>query len=130
MTLMHRGTLYVNSGLVSAQEFTSHKDLLDPKWRGKIVADDPRKSGTGQGTFLFFYRHPQLGAEFIRSLSRQGLTLAKNYAQEVDMLGQGRFPVGIGLSDSLIEERTKRGVPITIVDPRQLKEETPVTPAS
>src|SRR5215510_1933832 len=46
----------------------------------------------------------------------------KNYAQEVDMVGQGRFPVGIGLSDGLIEERTKRGVPIVILDPRQLKE--------
>jgi iron(III) transport system substrate-binding protein len=130
MTLMHRGTLYVNSNLVSPKEFTSHKDLLDLKWKGKMVADDPRKSGTGQGTFLFFYRHPQLGADFIRSLSRQGLTFAKNYAQEVDMLGQGRFPVGIGLSDSLIEERTKHGVPIAILDPRQLKEGTPVTPAS
>jgi iron(III) transport system substrate-binding protein len=71
-----------------------------------------------------------LGEDFIRSLSRQGLTLLKNYGQEVDMLGQGRFPVGIGLSDSLIEERTKRGVPIVILDPRQLKEGTPITPAS
>ena len=130
MTLMQRGTLYVNSNLVNPKEFTSHKDLLDAKWKGKIVADDPRKSGTGQGTFLFFYRHPELGADFIRSLSRQGLTFAKNYAQEVDMLGQGRFPVGIGLSDSMIEERTKRGVPIAILDPRQLKEGTPTTPAS
>ena len=130
MTLMYRGTVYVNSNLANPREFTSHKDLLDLKWKGKIVADDPRKSGTGQGTFLFFYRHPQLGADFIRSLSRQDITFAKNYAQEVDMLGQGRFPVGIGLSDSMIEERTKRGVPIAILDPRLLKEGAPLTPAS
>jgi iron(III) transport system substrate-binding protein len=130
MTLLYRGTVYVNSNLVSPKEFASHKDLLDSKWKGKIVADDPRKSGTGQGTFLFFYRHPQLGEDFIRSLSRQGLTFVKNYAQEVDMLGQGRFPVGIGLSDSMVEERSKRGVPIAILDPRQLKEGAPITPAS
>jgi len=130
MTLMHRGTLYINSNLVNPKEFTSHKDLLDPKWKGKIVADDPRKSGTGQATFLFFYRHPQLGGDFIRSLSRQDVSFAKNYAQEVDMLGQGRFPVGIGLSDSIIEERTKRGVPVAILDPRLLKEGAPITPAS
>jgi ABC-type Fe3+ transport system substrate-binding protein len=123
MTLIQRGTLYVNSNLVNPKEFSSYKDLLDPKWKGKIVGDDPRKSGTGQASFLFFYRHPELGADFIRALGRQGLTLLKNYAQEVDMLGQGRFPLGIGLSDSMIEERTKRGVPILIVDPRQIKEE-------
>ena len=130
MTLIQRGTLYVNSNLVNPKEFSSYKDLLDPKWKGKIVGDDPRKSGTGQASFLFFYRHPELGADFIRALSRQSLTLLKNYAQEVDMLGQGRFPVGIGLSDSMIEERTKRGVPIAILEPKQLKEGTPTTPAS
>jgi len=130
MTLLQRGTLYVNSNLVNPKEFSSYKDLLDPKWKGKIVGDDPRKSGTGQATFLFFYRHPELGADFIRALGRQSLTLLKNYAQEVDMLGQGRFPVGIGLSDSMIEERTKRGVPIVIVDPRQVKEGTPISPVS
>lgn len=130
MTLLQRGTLYVNSNLVNPKEFSSYKDLLDPKWKGKIVGDDPRKSGTGQATFLFFYRHPELGADFVRALSRQSLTLLKNYAQEVDMLGQGRFPVGIGLSDSMTEERTKRGVPIVIVDPRQIKEGTPISPVS
>ena len=130
MTLLQRGTVYVNPNLVNPKEFSSHKDLLDPKWKGKIVADDPRKSGIGQGTFLFFYRHPELGPDFIRSLGRQGITFLKNYAQEVDMLGQGRFPVAIGLSDSIIEERTKRGVPIVILDPRQLKEGSPITPAS
>jgi len=130
MTLLQRGTLYVNANLVNPKEFSSYKDLLDPKWKGKIVGDDPRKSGTGQATFLFFYLHPELGADFVRALSRQSLTLLKNYAQEVDMLGQGRFPVGIGLSDSMTEERTKRGVPIVIVDPRQIKEGTPISPVS
>ncbi len=130
MTLFQRGTVYVNPNLVNPKEFASHKDLLDPKWRGKIIADDPRKSGIGQGTFLFFYRHPELGPDFIRALGRQGITFLKNYAQAVDMVGQGRFPVAIGLSDSIIEERTKRGVPIVILDPRQLKEGTPTTPAS
>jgi iron(III) transport system substrate-binding protein len=130
MTLLQRGTLYVNSNLVNPKDFSSYKDLLDPKWKGKIVGDDPRKSGTGQATFLFFYRHPELGADFVRALSRQNMTLLKNYAQEVDMLGQGRFPVGIGLSDSMTEERTKRGVPIIIVDPRQLKEGAPISPVS
>ena len=37
---------------------TSTMDLLDPKWKGKIVSDDPLKPGPGNGTFLFFYQHP------------------------------------------------------------------------
>jgi ABC-type thiamine transport system substrate-binding protein len=40
MTPFHRGTIFYNPKLVNAKEFTSHKDLLNPKWRGKMVVDD------------------------------------------------------------------------------------------
>ena len=130
MTPFQRGTLFVNSTLVNPKEFKSYKDLLDPKWRGKIVADDPRKAGPGQATFTFFFLHPELGAKFIRALGGQGLTLLKDYAQEVNMLGQGRYSVGVGLSDSLAEQRAKQGVPVEIVDIRQLREGSDTSPAS
>ena len=130
MTPFQRGTLFINSSLANPKEFKSYKDLLSGKWKGKIVADDPRKSGPGQATFTFFFLHPALGPDFIRSLGGQSLTLLRDYAQEVNMVGQGRYPVGIGFSDSLAEERTKQGVPLAIVDPRQLKEGSDVSPAS
>ena len=94
MTPFQRGTLFVNPTLANPKEFKSYKDLLDPKWKGKIVADDPRKSGPGQATFTFFFLHPELGVKFIRAIAGQGLTLLRDYAQEVNMLGQGRYPVG------------------------------------
>jgi iron(III) transport system substrate-binding protein len=130
MSPFQRGTLFVNTTLVNAKEFRSYKDLLDPKWQGKIVADDPRKSGPGQATFTFFFLHPDLGPKFIRALGGQALTLLKDYAQEVNMLGQGKFPVGLGLSDGIAEERAKQGVPLEIVDIRQLKEGSDTSPAS
>ncbi|HEY2989266.1 MAG TPA: extracellular solute-binding protein [Candidatus Binatia bacterium] len=130
MTPFQRGTLFVNSTLANSKEFKSYKDLLDPKWKGKIVADDPRKSGPGQATFTFFFLHPELGAKFIRAFAGQGLTLLKDYAQEVNMVGQGRYPVGVGLSDSLAEQRAKQGVPVEIVDIRQLREGSDTSPAS
>jgi iron(III) transport system substrate-binding protein len=130
MSPYQRGTLFVNSTLANPKEFKSYKDLLDPKWKGKIVADDPRKSGPGQATFTFFFLHPELGVKFIRALAGQGLTLLRDYAQEVNMLGQGRYSVGLGLSDSLAEQRAKQGVPVEIVDIRQLKEGSDTSPAS
>jgi iron(III) transport system substrate-binding protein len=130
MSPYQRGIIFVNSTLADGKEFKSYRDLLDPKWKGKIVADDPRKSGPGQATFTFFFLHPELGVKFIRALAGQGLTLLRDYAQEVNMLGQGRYSVGIGLSDSLAEQRAKQGVPIEIVDIRQLKEGSDTSPAS
>ena len=74
MSPYQRGILFVNPILANPKEFKSYKDLLDPKWKEKIVADDPRKSGPGQATFTFFFLHPELGAKFIRALAGQGLT--------------------------------------------------------
>ena len=54
MTPFQRGTIFYNTNLVDPKQFTSYKDLLDPKWKGKMVSDDPTKPGPGQATFTFF----------------------------------------------------------------------------
>jgi iron(III) transport system substrate-binding protein len=130
MTPFQRGTIFYNPKLVGAKEFKSHKDLLDPKWRGKLILDDPRRAGPGQATFTFFYLHPELGPDFIRALGKQQITILKDFAQQVDAIGQGRYPVLIGTADFVAVARAKQGVPIAIVDPRQLKEGTDVSPAN
>ena len=130
MTPYQRGTLFVNTQMVEPNSFKSYRDLLEAKWTGKIVIDDPRKPGPGQATFSFFYFHPDLGPDFIRALANQKLNIFKDYAQQVDSLGRGKYPVGVGLSDSLVEQRAKQGIPLAIVDPRQLREGSDVSPAS
>src|SRR5262247_1868003 len=130
MTPFHRGTIFYNPKLVNAKEFTSHKDLLNSKWRGKIVADDPRRAGPGAATFTFFYLHPELGPDFIRALGKQQMTIFRDYAQEVDAVGQGRYPLLIGAADFVAISRAKQGVPIAIVDARQLKEGTDLSPTN
>jgi len=130
MTPFQRGTIFYNTKLVNAKEFKSHKDLLDPKWTGKMVVDDPRRAGPGVATFTFFYLHPELGPDFIRALGKQQMTILRDYAQEVDAVGQGRYPVLIGAADFVAINRAKQGVPIAIVDARQLKEGTDLSPTN
>ena len=130
MTPFQRGTIFYNTKLVNAKEFKSHKDLLDPKWKGKIAVDDPRRAGPGAATFTFFYLHPELGPDFIRALGKQQMSIFRDYAQEVDAVGQGRYPVLIGGADFVAINRAKQGAPIAIVDPRELKEGTDVSPAN
>ncbi|HEX9879180.1 MAG TPA: extracellular solute-binding protein [Candidatus Binatia bacterium] len=130
MTPFQRGTLFVNRELADPDAFRSYRDLLDPKWTGKIVIDDPRKPGPGQATFTFFYLHPELGEAFIGALAEQNPVILKDYAQEIDAVGRGKYPIAVGTSDSLAEERIKQGIPIAIVDPRRLREGSDVNPAS
>ena len=130
MSPSQRATLFVNKNMVKPGEIRSYKDLLKPKWKGKIVADDPRTAGPGQATFSFFYMHPDLGPDFIRALQGQDLHIIKNYRQEIDFIGQGRYPVLLGTSDSTAEARMNQGLPIRIVDPRELKEGSSISPAA
>jgi len=130
MTPFQRGTVFINTSQVQPGEIKSYRDLLDPKWRGRILANDPRRAGPGLATFTFFYLHPELGPDFIRALGRQEITLLRNFIQEADFVGQGRFPILLGTADAIFEERMKQGVPISIVDPREIREGSDVSPAN
>ena len=130
MTPYQRGTLFYNKNQVKGEDIKSYKDLLDPKWKDKLQMDDPRRPGPGQATFIFFYLQPDLGADFIRALAKQNITVQDDYQQEIDMVGQGRAPMMIGAVDYLAEARIRQGVPIGIVPSTQLKEGTDVSAAS
>src|SRR4029450_9250773 len=67
MTPFQRGTIFYNPKLVNVKELKSYRALLDQKWRGKMIVDDPRRAGPGAATFTFFYLHPELGPELSRA---------------------------------------------------------------
>lgn len=130
MTPSQRGTLFVNPNTIKEGDISSYKDLLDPKYKGKLVMHDPRVAGPGQATFTFFYMHPDLGPNFIRDLAKQEITAMRDYLAEIDSVARGDKLVIIGNSDPTVEERQKLGVPITMLDPRTLKEGSDVSPGS
>jgi iron(III) transport system substrate-binding protein len=130
MTPTHRTTFVVNSTLVDPKAFKSHKDLLEPKWKGKIVMDDPRRAGPGQATFTFFYLHPELGPEFIRALARQEPVILKDASQATNMVGQGKYTILIGSRESILVGALRRGLPIAEVSAYQLREGSDVSPGN
>jgi iron(III) transport system substrate-binding protein len=130
MTPFQRGTIFVNTNLAKPEEFRSYRDLLDPKWKGRIAVDDPRVGGPGEATFEFLYLHPELGPDFIRALARQELFIVRDRGQQVDLVGTGRYPILLGGSDQTVEERVQQGAPIAVVEPPKLREGSDVSPAN
>jgi iron(III) transport system substrate-binding protein len=112
--------LYYNSKFVQEKEFKSHWDLLNPKWKGRIVALDPMLTGLGQ-TMQFFYYHPNLGPEFIKKLfGTMDMTYSKQFSQMTDWLGQGKFALCMGCKDG---DRAKhQGLPVEGFDTSLWKE--------
>ncbi len=113
--------LYYNTTLVNPKEFSSYFDLFKPKWRGKIVAVDPRPKTEIGGTMQFFYYHPELGPAFIRQLfGSKEITFSRDSRQMIDWLAQGRFAICFGCSGAL--KAKHQGLPIEIFDTSTWKE--------
>ena len=115
------GQLYYNTAQVNPKEFTSYYDLFKPKWRGKIVALDPRPRTEIGTTMQFFYYNPELGPGFIRQLfGAKDMTFSRDGRQMIDWLGQGRFSICFGCSGAL--KAKHQGLPIEIFDTSLWKE--------
>lgn len=124
MSTSQQGDLVVNTDLVKPGDITSWKDLLDPKWKGKIAVDDPRRNGPGKRTWVFFYLQPDLGTSYMRALAAQDVTLYQDFTQEADAVGHGESMVLVGPDAPEVLSRHNDGISEDFVPPSQLKEGT------
>jgi len=112
-----------NSDLVAPAELTSYWDLLNEKWRAKIIVMDPRSGGYGRSGARAVYYHPQLGAEFLRRLfTQQVVMVSRDYTQAINWLGQKRFSLMLfGNGDDVLQAKAQ-GLPVNVVDTSGWKE--------
>jgi iron(III) transport system substrate-binding protein len=102
-----------NTKLVRPEEIQSYWDLLQPKWRGKILAYDPRKRSGAGGPIRFLYFSPKLGPKFVyRLFNEMDLTLAAEGHLMTDWLATGKFPLFIFPAAGDIDKAKKQGLPV------------------
>jgi iron(III) transport system substrate-binding protein len=133
-TLMFTGYVqtlaYVNTRMVDPRQFTSYWDLLNPKWKGKIVSSDIRGGGRGGVTSRFIYKHPQLGPAYLERLfSEMDITLSADPRQMVDWLAKGRYALALFLASDDITTAQEKGLPVAHVLAEQFKEGAAIAPA-
>ena len=62
-----QSSIFYNGDKIKAEEMRTAQDLLNPKWRGKIVTDAPT-SATGTGGNQAASIYSQLGPDFVKKL--------------------------------------------------------------
>ena len=113
-------SIYFNTQLVNPKEFKSFWDLVNPKWKGKFVSQEPTSTGIGPSLQFFFY-HPELGPDFLRKLFiDQQPVYSRDRRQMTDWLAQGRFALCMGCRDT--ERANKQGLPVDDMDMVDWKE--------
>ncbi len=107
-TIYIQRTVAVNRDFIKESEITSSEQLLDPKFKGKIVMQNPTAgaSYTALGNLGFMY-----GGNFLRDLlSKQNVAVTNDNRQEGEWLVRGKYPLAIGLVKTQLIPYIKQGI--------------------
>ncbi len=108
--------MLANIKLVSSgDEPKSWKDLANPKWAGKILADDPRALGGGFNAFVA--QHDTFGDDFLKQLAGQRLSFSRDLRESERRVARGEFPL---YAPFLFNDFSSlRGLPIKAIVPAE-----------
>lgn len=110
--------LAINTNLVRPDEIKSYKDLLNPKWKGKIVMNDPTTRGTG-GKTAATVGLELMGWDFMEALAKQEPAIVRDQRQEIEWLAQGKYAVAFAPLTTPLADFIKAGAPIKEVTPTE-----------
>ena len=106
----------INTTLVKPGEIKVYNDFLNPKWKDKIVMNDP----TVQGPGLRFVGGAAIKIKdwnFIKELVNQKPVINRDQRLQVESVARGKFAIGLGMEPNLITEFLAAGAPILEVLP-------------
>jgi len=86
--------------------------LLNPKWKGRIVINDPLPPGPGNSTFRLIWN--ELGQEkatdYYRKIHAQAAIVDRDSRRQLEWIAQGKYPILLGANSSMAQELLKRGL--------------------
>jgi iron(III) transport system substrate-binding protein len=108
-------SLYINTELIKDDEIKTLDDLLDPRWKGKIVTSD-----VAQGYIYspFTIIREQKGEEWMRRFFvDQQPQMVRDRRQAVEVLVRGGAPIGFGLHPLVMKDFRSQGLANHIKNP-------------
>ncbi|MGH7771804.1 MAG: ABC transporter substrate-binding protein [Candidatus Binatia bacterium] len=104
--------LAYNQAQVKVEEVDELYELLDPKWKGKIVINDPLP--TGAGFVVFRYLWHTLGKEkatdYFGKLREQAAVVDRDQRRQIEWVAQGKYPMLFAPSGGVMGQLVQRGL--------------------
>lgn len=106
--------LAINTELVKKDEIKSYYDLLEARWKGKIVMNDGTVAGVGLNGFSVL-GWGLMNLDYFRQLAKQEPWITRDQRLMVDWLARGKFHLALFVRSSDMTEYTEAGAPIAYV---------------
>lgn len=109
----------INTNQVKKGEISGIRDLLAPKWKGKIVIIDPTLPGPSAwwyGLVLTNILGPEQGRIFMKELAANAAAATKDYRLGTEWVAQGKYAICTGVRADEPLSFIKAGAPIEFVD--------------
>ncbi|MGH7773720.1 MAG: extracellular solute-binding protein [Candidatus Binatia bacterium] len=112
--------IYTNTKLVKTEEIRSVWDILDAKWKGKVIALWPRPNYVSTA-LLFMYHHPKIGPQLIeRFYGDKDVALFSDFRQGTDWLASGKYLLCFLCR---LRRAMEQGLPVAEMNPYHFKEQ-------
>ncbi|MDB5569783.1 MAG: Ferric transporter ATP-binding subunit [Hyphomicrobiales bacterium] len=106
----------INTNLVKGDDVPkSWRDFADPKWKGKILSDDPRAAGAGAVWFEATLN--AFGREFHEKMAAQNVVFSRIFPESQRRLARGEFSLYLPFNVS--ELNGLKGLPVQCVVPAE-----------
>lgn len=117
MTLTPRTPVVINTNLVKEGEVKSWRDVLNPKWKGKIIVGDPTVAGAGQLAICAI--DSIMGWDYVKELAKLDPMVMRDQRQQMDWLAHGKAAIVVGPQPEQVTTFLKLGLPLKGITPSE-----------
>lgn len=110
-------TIAYNTSAVKAEDAPkSWRDLLDPKWKGKVTMGSPNYAGTALTTLAAWDQ--KLGSDYVDKLGANKLGVGQSFGDTENAVVSGQSPIAVVLSFRAYTDQAA-GKPIKVITPTE-----------